>query len=408
MIRVGDFRLDHDDMSALEEVLRSGRISEDRKTREFENKFADYIGTTSCVACSSGTAALLLIMRALLIDDRFPKFKPGAKVITSPVTYVATSNAIVLSGLLPVYVDINPSDFTLDVGQVEDLLKRGDCDDYAAILPVHLMGYPNAMRELQSIADRYDLVLIEDSAQAHGSLYDGRTCGSMGLLSAFSFYIAHNIQAGEMGAVCTSDNQLKTLIKKLKANGRACSCAVCTRSRGYCALSDLHVEGEPDLDCDPRFTHDVIGYNFKTMEFQAALGVSQLSKADHIFQTRQSNVRLLNTLLDDLQDDLELPLYRNSVSYLAYPFKLTSTARMSRKEFRRTLEESGVENRPLFGCIPTQQPAYRHLRDQYRGTLPNAERVGRQGLYVGCHQYLVDRDMELIAHSIRTILKERG
>ena len=282
-IAVGDFKIEQDEKVAINKVLENGKISEWKKVREFEQLFAEYVGTRYCLAVSSGTAALLVGLLALIYDRRYPRVKRGSKVITSPVTYIATSNAIKLTGLEPVYVDIDPQTFVLRPDLIEQCLSSAENpDEYCMILPVHLMGYPCDMDEINRVAQKYGLVTFEDSAQAHGSLYKQKRTGSLSLLSDFSFYIAHNIQAGEMGAIITNDDKLYTMMRKLKANGRMCECFVCTRSEGRCPILKKQKD---DDDRDPRFLHDWIGYNFKTMEFQAALGVCQVRKADFIFHT---------------------------------------------------------------------------------------------------------------------------
>ncbi|MCK4821896.1 DegT/DnrJ/EryC1/StrS family aminotransferase, partial [bacterium] len=364
-IYVGDFRFDNDGKKAILDVIESGRISEWKKVREFERVFAEYIGTKYCLAVNSGTSAILVGLIALKHDKRFPKAKKGAKIITSPVTYISTANAIVLSGYEPVFVDIDKRTFKLDINEVERAIKEYGPDNIAGILPVHLMGYPNKMDEINKLAHKYDLFVFEDSAQAHGSIYKDKKSGSLGLLADFSFYIAHNIQAGEMGCVTTDDEQLFRLMTQLKANGRVCNCSICTRIEGVCpgAKKYNHTQEE---DYDPRFTHEYITYNFKTVEFTAALGVSQVKKADWIFRRRQENVKYLNKKLKKLEKFFYLPVYSKNVSYLAYPIILKENAEsITRKWIRQRLREHGVENRPLFGCIPTQQPAFSFMKEFY-------------------------------------------
>jgi dTDP-4-amino-4,6-dideoxygalactose transaminase len=400
-ISVGDFRINEEEKAVINEVLDAGRISEWKKVKEFEKLFADYIGTSHCISVNSGTSALILGLSALLNDSRFPKIRKGSKVITTPLTYVATINAIVLTGLEPVFVDINPDDFSILPQKIEEHLDNtNDPENYSIILPVHLMGYPCDADEINKIAKKYDLVVFEDSAQAHGSLYHGRKTGSLSLLSAFSFYIAHNIQAGEMGAVLTDDEKLISLMKKLKANGRICDCQICTRPKGYCPYFLQH----DDDDFDPRFVHDTIGYNFKIMEFQAALGIGQVKKADLIFVKRQYNVRFLNQHLKKYSDELQLPVFSEDVSYLAYPIVVKKQSKFTRKYLREELEKCGVENRPLFGCIPTQQPAYNYLKKEYDGRIPNAEYVGKNAFYIGCHQYLEREDLDYVVKAFDQIL----
>ena len=398
-ISVGDFQIGTEERAAINEVLDTGRISEWKKVNEFETLFADYINTKYCVAVHSGTSALIVGLSALINDSRFSKVKKGSKVITTPLTYAATINAIVLAGLEPVFIDVDPNNFSILPQKIEEHLESvNDLENYSIILPVHLMGYPCDIDEINRIAEKYDLIVLEDSAQAHGSLYKGQRTGSLSLISIFSFYIAHNIQAGEMGAVMTDDEELISLMRKLKANGRVCDCPVCTRPNGYCPYFSQ------DDDYDPRFVHDVIGYNFKVMEFEAALGVSQLKKADFIFEKRQENVHSLNEHLDKYSDDLQLPAFSKDVSYLAYPIVIKEHSKFTRKHLREELEKNGIESRPLFGCIPTQQPAYKHLQVEYEGKLPNAEFLGKNAFYIGCHQYLEREDLDCVVKVFDQIL----
>lgn len=396
-IAVGEFLLGKTEKKALIEVIESGRLSEGRKTFEFEKAWANYVGTKFSIAVNSGTSALIAGLLAL--KNKF-KLKDGAGVITSPLTFVATTNAIVHCGFRPIFVDIDRQTLVITAENIKNALKQGE--DVSLILPVHLMGYVADMDAINEVAREYNLLVMEDAAQAHGSLYKERRAGSLSALAIFSFYIAHNIQAGEMGAVTTNDPEIFKLIKKIKAHGRMCECNVCSRSRGICPPLDNY-KGEEDFD--PRFYHDLIGFNFKVMEFQAALGLTQLKKADEIFKQRNFNVKYLNEGLRDLGDLLELPYYSKDVSYLAYPLVIKDNRTISRFRLRRELEKAGIETRPLFGCIPTQQPAYSFLKEEYQDRLPNAEYIGANGFYIGCHQYLKKKDLDFVISVFYKILK---
>lgn len=400
-IKVGDFIIGKDEREAIEEVLNSGRISEGSKVRRFEEEWADYIGTRYCVALNSGTSALIAGLTALRIRN---KLKGKRKIITTPLSYISTTNAIVLSGFEPVYVDINEQTFVITPENILSLLKDKNPSEYCAILPVHLMGYHCDMDAINSIAEKYNLVVFEDSAEAHGTLYKGKKVGSLSSLSAFSFYIAHNIQAGEFGAITTNDLEISELVRSIKANGRACGCPVCTRTtkKGCPQL----LRDKKDEDSDPRFTHNIIGYNFKTTEFPAALALSQIKKADWIVKKRQANVKYLNDRLKNFSHLLQLPFYDESISYLAYPLVIKKPEIIPRKRLRRLLEDKGIETRPLFGCIPTQQPAFNYLKRKYEGKLPTAEYVGLNGFYLGCHQYIEKEDLDYMVECFEEILKD--
>ncbi len=396
MVRVGDIRIGREEKEAINKVLDSGRITEGERTREFEKKFAQYIGTKYSVALSSGTAALISGLTA--IKYLYEDIKVKSKVLTAPVTYIATSNAIVLSGFDPVYVDIDPLTFGITPENIKKHLESvDDPAEYSIILPVHLMGVPCDMNGINKIAKKFGLFTFEDAAQSIGSRYEGGRTGSLSLLSDFSFYIAHNIQVGEMGAIVTDSIELWKLIKRIKANGRMCDCSICTRALGKCPKA---------TEDDPRFTHDLIGYNFKTMEFQAVLALAQLEKADWIMKRRQENVKYLNEGLDSFSNILTLPLYSEDVSYMAYTLVIKDPDKISRKTLCHRLEKRGVETRPLFGCIPTQQPAYTNLKKSYKGKLPNADYIGLNGFYIGCHQYLTPDDLDHVIKSFKKVLKD--
>jgi CDP-4-dehydro-6-deoxyglucose reductase, E1 len=377
-------------------ILDSGRISEGKTVAAFERKFSKIIGTKYCVLVNSGTSALIAGLLALIYDERYPKVKKGAKVITTPTTYIATSNAIKLVGLEPVFVDVNLETFDVIPEQIEKILENSNSDDYCMILPVHLMGYPANMDKINEIANKYDLITFEDTAQAHGSKYNGKNTGTLSLLADYSFYIAHNIQVGEMGAIVTDDEKIYKNIKKIKANGRVCDCVVCTRSKGICPKSHL--------ERDPRFLHEFIGYNFKTMEFQAALGLIQLNRFDEIIEKRQSNVQFLNKKLSKFSDRIILPKFSKDYSYLAYPIIILPDSEINREVIRTRLLENGVESRPLFFSIPTQQPSFQSYKTLYKDKLPNADYIGDNAFYIGCHQYLSDEDLNKIIEAFEKAL----
>lgn len=397
MITVGDFRIGEEEKKIINDVLESGRISEGKYVRKFEIEFAKKIGTKYCVALSSGTSALVAGLLALIYSGRIKK---GTKVITTPLTYIATINAIVLCGLEPVFVDISEDNFNITPENIEKLLKNSNPEDFSLILPVHLMGYPCDMISINEIAKRYNLFVFEDAAQAHGTKINGKNTGTFSIMADYSFYIAHNIQVGEMGAIVTDDKNLAGLVRSIKANGRLCDCHECLRMKGRCPHQPTD-----DIDNDPRFTHTYIGYNFKTMEFQAALGILQISKMEEIIKKRGDNVRKLNERLKNVSNIIKLPFYSPSISYLAYPLVIKDTKKISRLKLRKELEKRGIETRPLFGCIPTQQPAYFYLKKHYEGKLPVADYIGLNGFYIGCHQYINDEDIEHIGKSFEEILK---
>ncbi len=401
-IPVGDFKLGRTEKRVINEVLDSGRISEGFKVKEFEKDWANFVNTKYAVALSSGTSALITGLTALK-NSKNLNIRKKTKVITTPITYISTSNAIVLSQFKPVYVDIDKQTFCITPENISEYLEQlDDPSDHSVIIPVHLMGYACEMDKINKIAKKFGLVTFEDSAQAHGTKYKGKQTGSLSLLSAFSFYIAHNIQAGELGAINTNNKEIIALVRRIKTNGRMCDCSMCLRNEGKCPRMKI---SDSEDDFDPRFTHDIIGFNFKAMEFQAALADSQLKNVDDIIKKRLNNVKYLNENLEDFNHILQLPEYDSNVSYLAYPILIKKPEIISRKKIRYELEIKGVETRPLFGSIPTQQPAYNHLKEVYDGKIPIADYVGKNAFYIGCHQYLNQKDLDYVISVFNEILK---
>lgn len=384
IISTGEIKIGEEEKKLLDSVTESAKFSEGGPIlRKFENSWARYIGTKYSLAVNSGTSALITGLLALKVKNKIPS---GKKVITTPLTYAATSNAIIHAGFEPAYCDIDRERFIITPDNIEKLLEENP-GDYCGIMPVHLMGYACDMDEINRIAKKHGLFVFEDAAEAHGTKYKGKVVGSLGDVSAYSFYIAHNIQAaGEMGAINSNDNDLIKLSRQIKANGRLCSCVRCTRDQGTCPYKDE--------DFDPRFTHVLIGYNFKTGEYPAALALAHLNKIDEIINKRKSNVKYLNEHLSK-HAELQLPVYDENVSYLGYPI-----VSKERVKITKALEKHNprVLTRTLFGCIPTQQPAYINLgyAEKYKGKLPNAEYVGEYGFYIGCHQFLTQKDLDNI------------
>ena len=384
-IPVGDFPFGQEEHEALERVIRSGRISMGREVRAFEEEFADWLGVEHCIAVSSGTAALMCGLMAMQYAGLLHS---GARVLVPALTFIATVNAVKLCGMEPVFGDVDPLTYCLDPHAVHAVRAY----DYDLIMPAHLFGYAADMTFISYNPNGTSVV--EDAAEAHGTTYRGRKVGTFGLWSAFSFYIAHSIQAGELGCVCTDDDEIATICRSIRAFGRACTCKRCVRREGKCP----HLEKG-----DPRFTFQYVGYNFKPMEFQAALARVQVRNAEGNFARRRANFARLKELLVPLEGHIN-PMYeQQGMVPMVFPIVLQREG--IRDQVIAELEQRGVEARPLFGCIPTQQPAYEEYKGLYEGKLPVAEYVGANGFYVGCHQYLGKDDVQRLGETIVEVVK---
>lgn len=402
-ISVGTVNISAEAKRLVNAALDANRISQGRLVGEFERQFAAYHGPDQhAVACATGTAADTLALAAL--HDRGAR--RGQVVIIPALTFVATANAVCHARFTPHFVDVDPDTWQMDPNEVERALR---CGSVAAIMPVHLLGQPAPMRELLALADQYDVPVVEDAAEAHGARYDGQLVGTLGLMGAFSFYTAHIITTGEGGAVLTRDGDLAGVLRSLRAHGRACTCAVCKLNTGseYCPTRFRHG------DIDTRFYFERLGYSEKMNELEAALGLAQVAHLDTIVDARRANLFYLNERLahrgDVLQFMAEGP--RARISPMVYPLVIRDGAPFMRQQMTHYLEERGVDTRPLFGSIPTQQPAYAFLGYR-RGDFPHAEAVGERGFYVGVHQDLSREDLDrlvwLIDEFIERTVRNEG
>jgi len=394
-VRIGDFSYGAEERAAINQMMDENAVSEGWRCRQFEQDFARHIGSNHCVTANSGTSAGMLIFQALKYHSKIGA-KEGKAVLTSPLTYIATANAFVTLGFRPAFCDIRLDTFSMDEEKAKEHFEENDPEGYCAVQPVHLMGFAVEMDRINAVAKKHGLSVVEDSCEATGTKFKGKRTGTWGTAGWFSFYIAHNIQVGEFGAITTDDSELAERMHRLKGNGRVCYCTVKEVEEGKCQ--------HQNLGFNPRYLHDMIGFNFKPMEFQAALALVQLKKAEWIMKKRQENLKYLNDALSKLSGELRLPKYSSDVSYLGYPLIIESK-KIGRDKLSLELTKAGIENRPIFNCIPTQQKAYAHLAKEYAGKLPNAEYVGRNGIYLPVHQYLTQEQLDYMAATLAKTMK---
>jgi len=393
-IPTGDLKITQEEKDRINEILDSGRISEGKYSEMFSALWAEYIGTNYCTTTNSGTSALIVGLRAM---NEF--FKNKGKIATTPFTYMATINAIYLTGNEPVFVDIDQNTLGMSPEALEKTLKEHP--DIKAVMPVHIMGIPCEIDKIREIADKHGIPVIEDNCQGYGTTYKGKKLGSWGLWSACSFFIAHTIQCGEMGTINTNNADLYRIYDKLKSNGRVS----CYFKEDEQYFKDKMFRDERDLH--PRYYHDMISGNYRSTEFAAGLAFEQFKTINDIIKKRNDNVKYLNERLKKYEDRgiIQLPKYDKDIAYLGYPIVIKDKNVISRAEFREALEEKGIETRPMYGCLPLDMPSLAHLKKEYENKLPVAEFIGRQTFYIGCHQFLNQEDLDYIVKSFEEVLE---
>lgn len=394
-IPFGTISITNKSKQLIAECLERERISSGRLVREFERRIAELIGVKEAVAVSSGTDADILALAVLYELGA----KRGDEVILPALSFVATGNAVLHAGFVPVFVDIKLDTLNINPNKIEAAITERS----RAILPVHLMGKPAEMDAINEIAQRYNLLVVEDAAEAWGATYKGRNIGAIGHLAAFSLYVAHIITTGEGGIITTDDEGYAETLRSLRAHGRACKCKQCISniSSGYCEkrFSDK-TRG------DIRFSFERVGYSCKMNELEAALGLGNIDIYHEILEKRHNN---LSMMIDRFPKfSRYLWTFREEaherIGPHAFPFVVKEGAPFSRDELMIYLEHKGIDARTLFSCIPTQCGGYEFLG--YKpGDFPNAEFIGKNGIHIGVHQDVSESDIEWFVDSVADFIK---
>jgi dTDP-4-amino-4,6-dideoxygalactose transaminase len=351
MIPIAKPIIEDEEVEEVVKVLRSGFIAQGPKVAEFEEKFADYIGVEYAVAASSGTTALHL---ALLAAD----VGPGNEVITTPFTFAATGNSVLYVGAKPVFVDINPETYNLDPEKVEEAVTTKT----KAIMPVHLYGQPADMDPINATAEDHGLKVIEDAAQAHGAIYNGKKVGSIGDMGCFSFYPTKNMTTSEGGIITTDNYEMAEKARVLRAHGES-----------------------------ERYTHVVLGYNFRMTDIAAAIGLAQLKKLEKFNEKRIENAAYLTKHIDDI-NGIKAPFVSENVRHVFHQY--TVRIENKRDEVMEFLNSRGIGTGIHYPKPIYMQKLYNELG--FSASCPESELAASEVLSLPVHPSLEKSDLEKI------------
>lgn len=381
------------EIEAVVQVLRTS-TQMGAHVRKMEQQTAELFAKRCGVMVNSGSSANYL---AVEIAD-LPK---GSEVITPVLTFSTTVAPLVKNGLIPVFVDVEPSTFNVDAEQVEQMITKNT----TALMIPNLLGNLPDWKRLRELADKYNLFVIEDSADTLGALFEGRPAGRYSDISTTSFYGSHIINcAGNGGMLCVNQERLANRAKLLRSWGRSSSLFV--ESEAIEHRFNVHVD---DIEYDAKFVFEAIGYNLEPSEIGAAFGLVQLESLERNIDVREKTFREHTDFFRKYEEWLILPQQRpkTRTGWLAFPLIVREDAPFTRREVQIFLEKRGIQTRTVFTGNILRQPGFAKIdcRRNSQG-YPNADRVMKGGFLVGCHHGLTEEMVEHIHTSFEEFVNQ--
>lgn len=379
--------LTNEERQAVARVLATPNLSMGNQITAFEDSVLDYTGSKFAVGVSSGTAGLHLCVRAANIQA-------GDLVITSPFSFVASSNVLLYEGAVPVFVDVEPRTGNIDpylvFAAAQDIMQGGRAaqawlpskgasaeSKLKAILPVDVFGQPADLEPILNTAWKYQLKVIEDSCEALGAAYKGHNAGTLGDYGVFGFYPNKQITTGEGGMIITDDEDAASLMRALRNQGRAPG--------------------------DTWLQHTHLGYNYRLDEMSAALGLIQMLRLDQLIARRQQVAQWYNERIAEIPG-IEAPSiasYTSRVSWFVYVVRFANG--LDRDEIAKKLGDNGIPARPYF--LPIHLQPYIVERFGYQpGTFPVTEDLGRRGLALPFSGVMQEGQVEQVCQALREVI----
>lgn len=389
-IGVGGMVISQAEKSAVMKVLDSGRLTYGEYSRTFEEQFSRMHQCQFGVLSNSGTSSLEVAVATL---KEVHHWSDGDEIIVPATTFVASVNVILMCGLKPVLVDIEPTYYELDVAQIEaKITPRTRC-----IMVVHLFGQPCDMDPILEIASKHNLRIIEDSCETMFATYRGRSVGSFGDIACFSMYMAHILCTGVGGIATTNNPEYAVIMRSLVNHGR---------DNIYIAMDDDRgcVDGVRKQIIERRFNFIRLGYSYRITEMEAAIGVAQLDQIDNNIPRRQAIASQYTKGLEKFQSLIQLPAIRAGTThvFMMYPI-VVATDRFTKSELVNHLECQNIETRDTLPLI--NQPFYQGNVIVSQNHYPVSKWLIERGFYIGSHPALSDDNVDYIIRTLSTFFE---
>ena len=370
-------------------------------TEQFESRFAKTVGMRHASMVNSGSSANLLALTALTSSKLGERaLKPGDEVLTVAAGFPTTVTPILQNGLIPVYVDVDLETYVAN----DQALEGAITPKTKAIMMAHTFGNPFNIDLVEKLVKKHNLWVVEDSCDALGGTYGGKNLGTIGDLSTFSFYPAHHITTGEGGAVLAKKVAMKPIIESFRDWGRDCWCA--SGCDNTCLKRYEWQLGELPEGFDHKYTYSHIGYNLKSGDIQAAIGLAQLDRLESFVELRRRNWKYLKQGLSDLEEFFILPkaTEHSDPSWFGFAITVKKSGPKTRNEIVQALNEMKIATRLLFGGNLLRQPAFANTPRRVHGELTNTDIVMNDTFWIGVWPGLSIPILDYMIESLHVIL----
>ena len=396
---------DQEEINNAIEVAKEGWWTEGRWAKEFEREFKKFLGINYVSLVNSGSSANLVALASLtssVFGDR--RLKPWDEFITCSVAFPTTVNPGLQYGLKPIFIDAELDTLNIDVDKMEKAITKKT----KLIMVAHTLGKPYNLKKIMRLAKKHNLWVIEDCCDALGSKYDGNLVSSFGDIATFSFYPAHQMTMGEGGAVVTNNSLIHKSIRQFRDWGRDCWCD--TGKDNTCRKRFGWKLGQLPHGYDHKYIYSQIGYNLKSTDFQAAIGVAQLKKLPGFIKKRQENYKILYEFFRRYKKYFTLMKEdkNEEVSYFGFPLIVKPSAPFTRNELTEYLEKNKVGTRNIFSGNLLRHPAYINRKKSFKiiGDHKNADLIMSNAFWLGVYPGITDEMINYVKKTVGQFLSQ--